>query len=214
MTVEGPRLLDKALATALISNDAEAPPSTTSTLSGNNWVKLSNICFANRTYFDLSGYNLDDLTVFFQGVDIQEEFGTYGLLPGYVVDIISTEYLTDADIINAHISEATALDDLPGFPASTFDMEQVVYGRTRTYVTSTIWGGIGEFSQTQWGTCSATTADKLHITRIVYTDANTPPSQSMIIPPCNYVVAIVVDREATLPFLMRQKRSYELATGP
>jgi len=34
------------------------------------------------------------------------------------------------------------------------------------------------------------------------------------IPPCDYVSAIIVAEEKELPYLMRQKRSYEIATGP
>lgn len=214
MTIEGPRVLDKSLAGALCSNDSEDPPSTTSSISGTNWERLNNITFANRTYFDLSGYTMDDLSVFFQRIEVQEEFGIYGLLQGWVIDIVSTEYISDLDIINAHISSATSLNDLPGFPRSTFNQEQIIYARNRTYVTSTTWGGIGEFSQTMWGTGAASTVDKLHVTRIIYTDVNTPPNTSIILPPCTYVVGIIVAKEKELTYLMRQKRSYELATGP
>ena len=206
--------MSKSLDGAYCRNDSEDPPSTISSITGTNWERLDNITFANRTYFDLSGYNMDDLSVFFQSVDIQEEFGIYGLLQSWVIDIISTEYISDLDIINAHINNALSPDDLPGFPKSTFNQEQIIYARNRTYVTSTIWGGIGIFDTTMWGTGAASTVDKLHVTRIIYTDVNVPPTQAIFLPPCTYVVGIIVAKEKELTYLMRQKRSYELATGP
>jgi hypothetical protein len=63
-----------------------------------------------------------------------------------------------------------------------------------------------------WGTCSAVTSDKLHITRIVLT--STTPDSTTYVSDTNVVVTIIVAQEKELPFLMRQKRSYELATGP
>lgn len=213
MTLEGPRILGKPLDGCHVQNSPD-DPSVTSTIAGDNWVKLSETVMINRSYYDLSGYNRKELTSFFAGIDIQEEFGTYGALPGYLVDLITTEYITDADAINAHISEATALDSLPGFPRSTFDMNQVIYGRTRSFYTSADWALINQYSTTNWGTCRASTADKIHLTRIIFTDPNLPENQAFIVPPCNYVASIVVTKEEDLTFLMRQKRSYELATGP
>ena len=72
--------------------------------------------------------------------------------------------------------------------------------------------------QTTFGTCAATTADKVHLTRVVYVVTGAAgviePGKKIHIPPSNYVSAIIVAKEKELPFLMRQKRSYELATGP
>jgi hypothetical protein len=188
------------------------PPSVSNEITGNNWEKLNNRTFANRTYYDLSGYNKSELTAFFQGIDVQEEFAPQGTMQCWVIDLITTEYVDDDTITNALFETAGLLGDLPGFPESTYNQEQVIYGRTRSYLTSSIWGGVGEFGRTRWGTCSASTADKIHITRILYTDPLVPPEAILSIPPVNYVASIVVIEEKELTFLMRQKRSYELAT--
>lgn len=211
MTLEGPRLLAKTMAGAIITAEGEEP-SVTNTIDGNNWHKLNNRSFVNRTYYDLSGYTRSDLTTFFQNVSVQEEHAPTGSMQSWIIDLITTEYVDDDTITNALFENALLHGDLPGFPESTMSQEQVIYGRTRTFLTSTTWGTIGEFGRTQWGTCAAATADKLHITRIVYTDAAVPPAVSLSIPPANYVTGILVAEEKELAFLMRQKRSFELAT--
>lgn len=213
MTQEGPRLLDKLMGKAVITTSDD--PSPTSSIVGDGWERLSSIVYVNRSYFDLSGYNRESLTSFFQGTDIQEEVGPTGDMHAFIVDLITTEFIDDASIIAAHF-ENVQPDDLPGFPVSTFDMQQVIFGRTRSYNPSTNWitPTVSEYSRTTWGTCSATTADKVHLTRICYIDYNLPVPASFSPPPCNYVSTIIVAKEKELPFLMRQKRSYELATGP
>lgn len=215
MTLEGPRLLDKLFAKAVITNDSEEPPSTGTTITGAGWHEISNIAFVKRSYFDMSGYNMDSLTTFISGIDIQEEVGPTGNMHAYIVDLVTTEFVDNASILAAHFDNALP-DDLPGFPVSTYDMNQVIYGRTRAYNPSTNWEPIivSEYSRSNWGTCSATTADKVHLTRIIYLDINVPPDGTFSPPPANYVMAVIVAKEKELSFLMRQKRSYELATGP
>ena len=156
---------------------------------------------------------MDFLSVFLQGVDIQEGYPPFGSAACTIVDMITTEYLDDQTLIDAY-KYTTGDGDLPGFPRSSYDMQQVVYGRVRTYTTDTAWGDLALQGVSTFGTCAATTADKLHITRVVYSAVTGGAGFTSHIPPCNYVTAIMVAKEDELPFLMRQKRSYELATGP
>jgi len=211
MTLEGPRILDKGFSGGVITNDSELPPSTGATASG-AITKLSNNVFSQQSYYDLSGYTLDDLTAFFAGVTIQEEFTPHGTMTGFLVDLVTTHPLSSADIINAHFTIGTV--DLPGFNLSTFDMNQVIYARTRTFNTSLMFAGnqISEYGRTQWGTCSAATSEKIYLTRIIYTGTPMVPDATLTIPPSNYVTSIIVGREPDLTFLMRQRRSYEEAT--
>jgi hypothetical protein len=211
MTLEGPRVLVKVLGKGKITNSADAPPSTTSSVVG-EWAKLSDTVYVQRSYYDLSGYNKDFLTAFMQGVEVQEEHGAFGQINGYLVEILSTEKLDDGEITGAAIEDPAATLDLPGFPLSTFYQSHIIFGRNRKYVTSTTWGGIGLFSTSMWGTCTAATADKIHITRIWYSNPPLVQDQVVNLPPVNIVLAIIVGKEDELPFLMRQKRSYELAT--
>lgn len=216
MTLEGPRVLDKLFHRAVITNGPEDPPSTSATIEGGNWEQANNNCFISRSYYDLSGYNRKELTSFFAGVDIQEQFGTHGTIACHVVDLITTEKVFTVHITNAHPDFATSTADLPGFLRSIYDMNQVIYGRSRTYNTTmsgaTPPGAISQFSTAMWGTCSAATADKVHLTRIIYTAEVLVPDATVTVPPSDYVTSIVVGEEDYKAFIMRQKRSYELAT--
>jgi len=206
MTLEGPRILDKGFSGGVITND---DPTTASATGG--ITQLSNNVFVQSSYYDLAGYTQNDLTAFFAGVTIQEEFSPTGTMAGFIVDMVTTHQLSSADIIDAHFSTATL--DLPGFALSTFDMNQVIYGRTRTFNTSAEWLQISEYGRTQWGTCSAATSEKIYLTRIIYTAIPIIPTTTITIPPCNYVTSIIVAEEPDLTFMMRQRRSYEEATG-
>jgi len=209
MTLEGPRILDKGFSGGVITND---DPTTASATGG--IVKLSNNVFVMQSYYDLAGYTQNDLTAFFAGVNIQEEFAPTGTMVSFIVDLVTTHQLNSADIINAHFTDPAATLDLPGFNLSTFDMNQVIYGRTRTFNTSAEWlNQISEYGRTQWGTCSAATSEKIYLTRIIYTAIPIVAAATITIPPCNYVTSVIVGREPDLTFMMRQRRSYEEATG-
>jgi len=210
MTLEGPRILDKGFSGGVITNDS---PSTASATGG--IIKLSENVFAIQSYYDLAGYTQDDLTAFFAGVDIQEEFTPSGTMSGFIVDMITTHQLSSAEIIGAHFTTPTSTLDLPGFNLSTFDMNQVIYARTRTYDSSLMFAGaiVSEYGRTTWGTCSAATSEKIYLTRIIYTAFPIVAAAVFNVPPCNYVTSIVVGREPDLTFMMRQRRSYKEATG-
>jgi hypothetical protein len=62
-----------------------------------------------------------------------------------------------------------------------------------------------------FGTCNAATSDKIYITRILFTSIDLPADLTVTVPPAHYVTSIVVGAEPNLQFMMRQKRSYELA---
>lgn len=219
MTVEGARLLSKTFSHCDIQLHGEVGPPPVdpfpATLTGDNWHVLENVLtptYATRSYYDLSGYNQNELTTFFQAVDVQEVFTPFGSAACRVVDLITTEYVSDTEIVAAY-QYTTGDGDLPGFPLSKFNMEQVVYGRTRTFTSNGSFGDITLQGSTMWGTCSAATADKLHITRIVMVLNTAAIDQAVHIPACNYVTAIIVAKEQDLSFIMRQKRSYEMAQG-
>lgn len=207
MTIEGPRLMDKTLTGAQISTNESGIIS----IDEGTWQVLDVKMAVQRSYFDLSGYNKPSLTTFFQGIDFQ-----YAAPPTsddgriQIHDFITTEYLTGSElstVFNADIKSG------PGYSASTLNMEQVIYARNRTYS----WPGIPDPGSLSipihgidlWGTCNATTADKLHITRVLVFGSF---SKSAMVPDVNVVVTAIIGKEKTLPYLMRQKRSFELST--
>jgi len=215
MTLEGPRVMDKTLSYVDITQGPSPDNFPATVTGGEGWVTLENLVtptFVNRTYYDLSGYGLKDLTAFIQGVDIQEAFPPFGAAACTIVDMITTEFVNDATIIAAY-KYTTGDGDLPGFPQSTYDMSQVVFGRTRTYTSNTTWGDIALQGQSTFGIGTATNAEKLYITRIIYSSTTGGTAFSSHIPPCDYVTAIIVAKEKDIPYLMRLKRTHEHTSG-
>jgi len=216
MSIEGPGVMDKPLDGVDITMGS--PAAFPATIDGNDWEIIENTgtpAYATRSYYDTSGYNIKQLTCFFQGVDIQEAWGPRGTSEFFLVDLITTHRMTQQQIIDAHIFFGAPEGDLPGFPRSTFDMSQVIYGRTRQFLPPSADFQASQYSTTRWGTCAATSGDKIYLTRIVYLDG-TPitgaAADSIInIPPCDYVTAIIVAEEKDLQYIMRQKRSFETA---
>ena len=216
MSIEGPGILDKPLDGVDISMGT--PAAFPASIDGNDWEIINNTgtpAYATRSYYDTSGYNIKQLTSFFQGVDIQEAWGPRGTSEFFLVDLITTHRMTQQQIIDAHIFFGAPEGDLPGFPRSTFDMSQVIYGRTRQFLPPATNIQASQYSTATWGTCAASSGDKIYLTRIVYLDG-TPvtgaAADSVInIPPCDYVTAIIVAEEKDLQYIMRQKRSFETA---
>jgi len=214
MTIEGPRVLNKILPVFYGTNASLAPflPVTNDTFED-----LGTGTYVYRTYYDLSGYNRKDLTAFFQGVDIQEgTFNSTNMYQMNIVDLITTEFMSDAACIQA-AAFGFADGDAPGFPLSVYDLDQVVYGRRRTWA-RTDAGQINQvtplFNVATYGTCSGASSDKLHITRIISVPAGPAADEYFRVSPSAYITAIIVAEEKELAYLMRQKRSYEIATGP
>jgi len=214
VTLEGPRLLDKLFDACDIDlAESPAPGPFPATINGGGWEILDNLAnptFAARSYYDLAGYTQEELTTFIRSVDIQEGWGPRGTADFFVVDMITTERVNDDTLVNAAIY-TTHDGDLPGFPRSSYNMNQVVYGRTREYTAGSANVIAQMYSSSFFGTGTATAAKRLYLTRVVYVDPNSATGNKVHIPPVDYVTAVMIGQEKDMPYLMRLKRSYEIA---
>lgn len=214
MTIEGPRILGKSIDGLTVVYDASG--TLVFSLAGSDWEELDRVTFVNRQYYDLSGYRLKDLSLFFSSVDVQEGWAPTGDMNAFsIVDLVTTEFIPDNQVQLSLESTGGAPLAPVGFLRSTFNMEQVVYGRTRKYITSPS----GTFalhpqlsSQTTWGSCQATAGDKLYITRYIIT-ATPTADVTFSIPPAHFLTGGLVAEEPSLEYLMRMKRSYEHANA-
>jgi len=215
MSIEGPRVMDIVLDGVNITLGSPGTEFPATIAGSTNWEILDNAAaptFAMRTYYDLSGYQISDLSTFIQGVEIQEGFAPHGNCPFHIVDIVSTAYIDDDTLTDAYPYD-TLPGDVPGFNDSKFDMMQIVYGSIRTFSTSTTLtsptSNVMFFGRASWGTCSSTAGDKLYITRVVYPTTTGAALSVAFVPPSNFVSAIIVAKEDDLQYIMRLKRSYE-----
>jgi len=172
--------------------------------------------FYYETYFDLSGYTLDDLTIYPEIAAIQDPgrytatFALNGRLN--VIDIVSQERLDVQNIIENYQRN----NSLPGSFESTEDWTQIVMGRWRLHTLTTIQSAPEVMTIAQEGDFSSmepTAVEKLWIYRIVIPVGIFDVDFAQIrIPPARFIIRFESIEESELNYMMRLKRSYELGT--
>lgn len=177
--------------------------------------------FAYSTYVDTSGYNMDDLTIMFDSIG-QLQAGTTNLtgVPScrmLIVDMVTTQSLGANNIELLEICNQIRLGNfVPGSLLSNIDFEMVQYGRFREYLGVTQGTAVQDVyapvSDTQFGSLEPTTADKLHVYRFVVLEGFFVQEilPFMTIHETRFVINTRIEQEADIPYLFRQKRSFEL----
>jgi len=184
-----------------------------------NWKSLTGLpVLYNETYLDLSGYELDDLTLIPMDVKVQDP-GVY-LYNGVghvfcVYDIISQERLTEADIDTLGENNRTNRQMGPGMPEGPLDRAQIVYGLYRFFTNNTTQTGMTNLmlnSRTvRFGSGQPTAVQKLWCYRIVIFADSPVNNDQLVIPAATFVLNAQIIQEDELEYMMRLKRSYELS---
>lgn len=168
---------------------------------------------------DLSGYELDKLTFVPQGSELQDpgryiyDVGPagYPIVDVEVLDIISQERLS----LTA-IDAALTLGNVPGMLGTTEDFSQIIMGNYRVMVVPNTTGtGISLLVPQTGGTFGsgeATAASRLWLYRVVRINGAKGASDILKIPASRFLLVGTVVDEEELPYMMRLKRSFELAT--
>lgn len=164
-------------------------------------------------YFDLSGYSLQDKTLFPQGVLLQDMAGAptgLGLLAsGPKLDrctIVSTTPI-NVDDLSRFSGTAQNIWNPPGSPDSTHELNNILVGRAQYYATLTTLAGFQQLKESTWGSGDSTAADRLYFcdayvgSYVVETGWNIP-SQAFVIP-------VSIFEEPELEYMMRLARSVE-----
>lgn len=203
------RVLTK-LVPGLTGTDEDGTKTITSTTEGWEIVDVGLMgstfeAFVWRGYFDLAGYDTEQLTAFIQGISVQEPFTVSGLpLFISVVDLVTKVYLNDDDLAQSYY---------PGFPESSQDMEQVLMGSHRAYFHDTAWTGdtLQQLANLNtWGEGDSTAGARMYITRIILASGG-GGERVLFVPPACYQAAVVAMEEPDLEYIMRLRRDYELA---
>ena len=170
-----------------------------------------------ETYFDTAGYTRDMLTLQPITAYVQEA-GRYQMTaPGtqrlLVVDLITSERISNVTTFTTNLVNN---NEMPGFPNTTVDFTQVLFGRMREFLPVTqatnVQDVIAPTSDQQFGSLEATTNSKLWIYKIII-NIGLPSSEIAQIryPSSRILLQATIMKEDELPFMMRQKRSYELS---
>lgn len=166
-------------------------------------------------YFDLSGYTLDQKTTFIQNVMFQNVGNNRlgGMQTQLGIDecrIVTTTPMSIEDFIGTDHSSW----QVPGVPTSNFSTQQVVRGSMLEYQmdVSAVVGRL--YQASSWGVGDSTAADKLYFARAFrFTRAEeaTVVTYFATFPAVNVVVPAMIGDEPDLEYMMRLKRSIELA---
>jgi len=170
-----------------------------------------------ESYFDTSGYTLDDLTTVPLSAYIQEA-GRYQVsFPGAVrlltLDIMMEKRIDDLPGMVQEIVGSNS--GFPGSLNSRDDWSQVQFLRFREFTGITQGGNVTDVfasvNDQQFGSMEPTTADKIWLYKIVViVGVPSDPFSQLRFPSSRAVMDIRVIDEPDLTYLFRQKRSYEL----
>jgi len=171
----------------------------------------------HESYFDLGGYEREFLTLFPTNATLQD--------PGYytssatdvstnmvVLDIISQERLS---IVNVE-ADWRNNRNVPNMPTTTEDFEQIIFGQFRWMAPSTSFSfttALTPISRGNFGSANPTTVQKLWCYRfLIYENDPGFIDVNLECAATRFVLGATIAKEEDLPFLMRQYRSYELAS--
>jgi len=196
-------------------------------------------CFVSETTIDLTGYVLDDLTVYFR--KSFEQLGGYylfswpnaGVLATTALleqTIISSIPLSDDNIVSIIASESPGFlinggwtHPTVGLKPGTFDRTHIIHGHQEVHVPSSIMGsdalteaGSGYpliVSDNYYSSLEPTAADCLYCYRILLTNGAEQgyPLKTFSAPAKRVILDCMTDKEPYLEYMMRLARSYELA---
>ncbi len=164
-----------------------------------------------ETYFDLSAYEIDDLTLVPELLQLQDGMPYFGtqLESIEVFDVVSQERLDPNDFIQYTLS-----GDYPGSPGSNEDWRQILMCNTRFMTQQTDFQFADLFlpsTQGSFGSSEPTAVQKLWLYRIVLCRGAVENS-TMILPATRFILGADIIDEDDLSYMMRLKRSYELST--
>lgn len=218
--LSGSRRLNKPIPRLSVDYDPATGEWDSPQQGGKSWLPVPG-AFASwyvEDYLDTSGYTRDELTTVPRAIYTQQAGRVNFAQPGntrlIVFDMVLTERLTD---LTGFVAEFTATNSrIPGFPTSTYDWTQVMYGRYRQYTginqAAAIQDVLGLVQDDAFGSLEATTADKLWTYKIVIL-LGIPGATGVAtlnVPPSRIIADVDIVKEGDLEFMMRQKRSYEL----
>lgn len=189
---------------------------------GSQWQKpvgSDRLVYA-ETYYDTSGYELDDLTLGPLSVSVQDP-GSFMLSdPGQcfeVYDLITVERLTSSDLLLIEANNTGFKSKGIGFADGPLDRAQIITGRFRLFTDNNTQTGFPELMlpsrKATFGSGHASTARKLWVYKIVVFRQFGNAGTIFRIPPTHYILNAEIFKEADLEYMMRLKRSYELSAN-
>lgn len=161
----------------------------------------------NIQSWDLSGYTREDLTLFPQGILMQD----MGPQPRGITQanaqratLVSTTPINVNDLLNV---ETWGAWSLPGSPGSTHNLNNILQGRLQYYLTLTTYAGLQQVSESTWGSGDATAGEKIWLCDAYLIPAT--DGSGIAAPDQAFVMPSIIGKEPELEYMMRLSRSLE-----
>lgn len=186
-------------------------PGTWNVTLGSNWEQINGPgtegYLVSQTYFDMAGMTLEEKTLFFEAIAVQEGSG-FGITGPtgcrlWVYDLV-TSIPFDISGWNYQMGLGFA-----GTNNGDLNFEHVLYGRYRLFANDVDFAGVTPVlvASDTFGSGQPTNSDRLYTYRILVPDATLTGA---IVPPARHLVLADIKEEPEYVQLMRMKRSYEL----
>ena len=209
----GPRLMNLPVPSTLLT---ESAPGSNLFAATNGWSTLGNDVLYYENYFDLSAYELDDLTLVPTAIALQDGLPYTSINPNpelqvAIFDIVSQERLSMQEVYDNYVTS----NGYPSSPKSKQDWTQLLMCNFRLLTIQTDFQASSLLLPATGGSLGSsepTAVQKLWVYRIVIPVLTDLTGLTITIPPTRFVLGADIVKEDELPYMMRLKRSYELAT--
>jgi len=180
------------------------------------WRKLDGLTFVSERILDCAGLSMEEETLFFDGITVQEGGIGAGAQGGagdsfVVFDIVSSVPLDIDNDFGKIIFHGA------GFPSGgVSNFEHIPYSRTTRYTLDLDTGAAFAFKaySEQSGSMEPTASDRLYLYRLVVVGNFTGTLTNLTVPSARVLFALTTKEEPTFEYLMRLKRSYDLQQSP
>lgn len=180
------------------------------------WRKLDGISFVSERIIDLAGLAVEDETVFFEGITIQEGSMASGANGGagdgfVIMDVVSTVPLDVDNDYGKYFFHGI------GFPnGGMANFEHIPFCRSSRYTIDLDTAGAFAFKAAaeQSGSLEPTASDRLYVYRFLTVVNFSTTMSGITVAPARLLCAVSTREEPDHTYLMRLKRSYDLQNEP
>lgn len=163
----------------------------------------------NIQTIDISGYNLQDMTLFPQGV-LMQDMQTFpqGSTTTQLTraTIVSTTPINENDLTNVDDTQGNSWH-LPGSNSSTHELDNILQGRLQNYFTLSTYSGLQQTSESMWGSGDSTAGGKIWCVDAILVP--TVEGVTFAAPDQAFVLPSIIAHEPELEYMMRLARSVE-----
>jgi hypothetical protein len=199
----------------LLSVNQATPGSGVFTITaGNGWQPItgSTRAFISETFFDLAGMSQREKTMFIEAATVQDV--APAILTGgaagdgfLMADIMTSEPLTDIQALNL------ATQGNFGSVACGLGFQETIYARIELWakdLDTATWPYPLKLSSNQLGSLQATASDRIYSYRVLNIDGASAATD-FAFSGVRHLINAVAKEEPEFQYLMRLRRSYELA---